>query len=300
MDAHGEAVHVAHGGDRLEALLRQEVELLAAPRLDRHRHADHCADFRGPAIGGIDQRVDEETAARGEARLAHQRAGELQPDETVLHIGDAKPLRRLAKAHQRRVGVDLPVCRRQRGAVHIDEAKGRITLSQLAGAEDLHLHAGLLLHADIGFECGDARRAAHLIEIAATAELRVELHLAAAHMLGEGGVDLIAIERHLDVLAQRVLQADGAHRARRGGEFVGRVRLQHRDRGGRAGQRQMIGDAGAHDPAAGDDDVLHSRRSVDCPRRHHLPLQELIPCLRPAWNDFSAWSAADQKRSSCC
>ena len=126
----------------------------------------------------------------------------------------------------------------------------------------MHLDTELALQADIAFEGGDARRAAHLIEIAAPAELRVELDLAAAHMLGEGGVDLVAIERHLDVLAQGVLQADPADRARGGGELVGRIRLQHRDRGGSPGQRKMIGNARAHDPATGDDDPFHSRRSI--------------------------------------
>ena len=63
------------------------------------------------------------------------------------------------------------------------------------------------------------------------------------HQRLELAVDLVPVLRHADILGHGEQLADAAGGARRGGKFVGRVRLDDDHVRGMARQRQVVGDA---------------------------------------------------------
>ena len=113
------------------------------------------------------------------------------------------------------------------------------------------------LHSPIGDQRVDVSLAGAKPQIALAVEVDRRDVAIDRHQGFELAVDLVPVLRHADVLGHGEQLADAAGGARGGGEFIGRIGLDHDDVRRRAGQCQVIGDRRADDPAANDRDLRH-------------------------------------------
>ena len=207
--------------------------------------------------------------ARGQDGAPRQASVAVPVHDPVPHVANPQAARLAAEALQRRVRVDPGVVRRMYGQGHVVGAQRGEAGAKLVAVEAFRaypacrLKVKVLLHPAVIAAVGDEQIA--LAPEADPGGLAVDRHLGF-----EVAEEPEAVAGHGDVLGQAEQLADAAVAPRRRGELVGRIGFDDDDLAASPlatpAARQVIGDAGADDPAADDEDVT-THGSIQCDRK---------------------------------